>query len=136
MSVPVREHTAVKIAPRYTQPVVHVLDASKSVVVVSKKFTASLILFCYFLMAHLKYFRYNFTVYVQNIWLYFLVLLVAIPVEQARWALTQICTCTCTPPDNVAAVAVVKKRSADHEDVVMLLLLLTCAVRVTCCCCC
>lgn len=27
-------HTAVKIAPRYTQPTVHVLDASKSVVVV------------------------------------------------------------------------------------------------------
>lgn len=30
-----RMHTAVKIAPRYTSPVVHVLDASKSVVVVS-----------------------------------------------------------------------------------------------------
>lgn len=28
-------HTAVKIAPRYSAPVVHVLDASKSVVVVS-----------------------------------------------------------------------------------------------------
>lgn len=30
-----RAHTAVKIAPRYGQPVIHVLDASKSVVVVS-----------------------------------------------------------------------------------------------------
>lgn len=30
-----RAHTAVKIAPRYKHPVVHVLDASKSVVVVS-----------------------------------------------------------------------------------------------------
>ena len=30
-----RTHTAVKIAPRYSQPTVHVLDASKSVVVVS-----------------------------------------------------------------------------------------------------
>lgn len=30
-----RTHTAVKIAPRYTEPTVHVLDASKSVVVVS-----------------------------------------------------------------------------------------------------
>jgi len=30
-----RAHTAVKIAPGYTSPVVHVLDASKSVVVVS-----------------------------------------------------------------------------------------------------
>ena len=30
-----RTHTAVKIAPRYKQPTVHVLDASKSVVVVS-----------------------------------------------------------------------------------------------------
>ncbi|ELK32120.1 Methionine synthase [Myotis davidii] len=30
-----RTHTAVKIAPRYSAPVVHVLDASKSVVVVS-----------------------------------------------------------------------------------------------------
>ncbi|KAG7171128.1 Methionine synthase-like [Homarus americanus] len=30
-----RTHTAVKIAPKYTNPVVHVLDASKSVVVVS-----------------------------------------------------------------------------------------------------
>ena len=30
-----RMHTAVKIAPQYTQPVVHVLDASRSVVVVS-----------------------------------------------------------------------------------------------------
>ncbi|CAI8018842.1 Methionine synthase [Geodia barretti] len=29
-------HTAVKIAPKYNQPTVHVLDASKSVVVVSK----------------------------------------------------------------------------------------------------
>lgn len=29
-----RTHTAVKIAPRYTEPTVHVLDASKSVVVV------------------------------------------------------------------------------------------------------
>jgi 5-methyltetrahydrofolate--homocysteine methyltransferase len=28
-------HTAVKIAPRYTSPAIHVLDASKSVVVVS-----------------------------------------------------------------------------------------------------
>ena len=32
-----RQHTAVKIAPQYSQPVVHVLDASKSVVVVSLK---------------------------------------------------------------------------------------------------
>ena len=31
-----KQHTAVKIAPRYQKPVVHVLDASKSVVVVSK----------------------------------------------------------------------------------------------------
>eukprot|EP01137_Pigoraptor_chileana_P011610 Opistho-2@62742 len=30
-----KTHTAVKIAPRYTKPVVHVLDASRSVVVVS-----------------------------------------------------------------------------------------------------
>ena len=30
-----RQHTAVKIDPRYSQAVVHVLDASKSVVVVS-----------------------------------------------------------------------------------------------------
>lgn len=30
----VRTHTAVKIAPRYTSPVIHVLDASRSVVVV------------------------------------------------------------------------------------------------------
>ena len=30
-----RTHTAVKIAPQYTKPCVHVLDASKSVVVVS-----------------------------------------------------------------------------------------------------
>ena len=30
-----RTHTAVKIAPRYRNPVVHVVDASKSVVVVS-----------------------------------------------------------------------------------------------------
>ena len=29
-----KQHTAVKIAPRYNQPVVHVLDASKSVLVV------------------------------------------------------------------------------------------------------
>lgn len=29
-----RTHTAVKIAPRYTAPVIHVLDASRSVVVV------------------------------------------------------------------------------------------------------
>lgn len=32
-----RTHTAVKIAPRYSAPVIHVLDASKSVVVVSSK---------------------------------------------------------------------------------------------------
>ena len=31
-----RIHTAVKIAPRYKSPVVHVLDASRSVVVVSE----------------------------------------------------------------------------------------------------
>ena len=31
-----RQHTAVKIAPQYSEPVVHVLDASKAVVVVSK----------------------------------------------------------------------------------------------------
>ena len=30
-----RTHTAVKISPRYSQPTIHVLDASKSVVVVS-----------------------------------------------------------------------------------------------------
>lgn len=30
-----KQHTAVKIAPKYSQPVVHVLDASKSVTVVS-----------------------------------------------------------------------------------------------------
>ena len=30
-----RTHTAVKIAPKYSQPTIHVLDASKSVVVVS-----------------------------------------------------------------------------------------------------
>ena len=30
-----RTHTAVKIAPRYKSPCIHVLDASKSVVVVS-----------------------------------------------------------------------------------------------------
>ena len=29
-----KQHTAVKIDPQYSQPVVHVLDASKSVVVV------------------------------------------------------------------------------------------------------
>ena len=33
-----RIHTAVKIAPKYSQPTVHVLDASKSVVVVSDHF--------------------------------------------------------------------------------------------------
>uniref|UniRef100_A0A8B9FLT7 Methionine synthase n=1 Tax=Amazona collaria TaxID=241587 RepID=A0A8B9FLT7_9PSIT len=32
-----KTHTAVKIAPRYSAPVIHVLDASKSVVVVSSK---------------------------------------------------------------------------------------------------
>ena len=32
---PCRAHTAVKIAPQYSQPTIHVLDASKSVVVVS-----------------------------------------------------------------------------------------------------
>ena len=32
-----RQHTAVKIAPQYSEPVVHVLDASKAVVVVSEK---------------------------------------------------------------------------------------------------
>ena len=31
-----KQHTAVKIDPQYEQPVIHVLDASKSVVVVSK----------------------------------------------------------------------------------------------------
>ncbi len=30
-----KQHTAVKIAPQYSQPVIHVLDASKSVVTVS-----------------------------------------------------------------------------------------------------
>ena len=30
-----KQHTAVKIAPKYSRPTVHVLDASKSVVVVS-----------------------------------------------------------------------------------------------------
>jgi hypothetical protein len=30
-----KQHTAVKIAPRYAQPVIHVLDASRSVVVCS-----------------------------------------------------------------------------------------------------
>ena len=30
-----KQHTAVKIDPQYSQPVIHVLDASKSVVVVS-----------------------------------------------------------------------------------------------------
>ena len=29
-----KQHTAVKIAPKYSEPVVHVLDASKSVLVV------------------------------------------------------------------------------------------------------
>ena len=33
-----RTHTAVKIAPQYSKPCVHVLDASKSVVVVSAVF--------------------------------------------------------------------------------------------------
>ncbi len=32
-----KQHTAVKIAPKYSQPVVHVLDASKSVLVVSSE---------------------------------------------------------------------------------------------------
>ena len=32
-----RTHTAVKIAPRYASPCIHVLDASKSVVVVSRE---------------------------------------------------------------------------------------------------
>jgi 5-methyltetrahydrofolate--homocysteine methyltransferase len=31
-----KQHTAVKIAPKYSLPVVHVLDASKSVVTVTK----------------------------------------------------------------------------------------------------
>lgn len=31
-----KAHTAVKIAPHYSSPTIHVLDASKSVVVVSK----------------------------------------------------------------------------------------------------
>ena len=31
-----KQHTAVKIAPRYSGPAIHVLDASKSVVVVSE----------------------------------------------------------------------------------------------------
>ena len=39
-----RTHTAVKIAPRYSQPVVHVLDASKSVVVVIMKVETSLVI--------------------------------------------------------------------------------------------
>ena len=30
-----KQHTAVKIAPRYSEPAIHVLDASRSVVVVS-----------------------------------------------------------------------------------------------------
>ena len=30
-----KQHTAVKIAPRYSEPTIHVLDASRSVVVVS-----------------------------------------------------------------------------------------------------
>ena len=34
LSVFCRIHTAVKIAPKYTQPTIHVFDASKSVVVV------------------------------------------------------------------------------------------------------
>ena len=34
-------HTAVKIAPKYSSPVVHVLDASKSVVVVSSLLDAN-----------------------------------------------------------------------------------------------
>lgn len=33
-----KQHTAVKIAPRYSKPVVHVLDASRSVVVVCIEF--------------------------------------------------------------------------------------------------
>ena len=33
----IRTHTAVKIAPRYSEPTVHVLDASKSVVVVREQ---------------------------------------------------------------------------------------------------
>lgn len=37
-----RTHTAVKIAPKYSNPVVHVLDASKSVVVCSSLLDASL----------------------------------------------------------------------------------------------
>ena len=37
-----RQHTAVKIAPEYTQPVVHVLDASRAVDVVSRLINPSL----------------------------------------------------------------------------------------------
>lgn len=33
-----RTHTAVRISPRYSEPAIHVLDASKSVVVVSEVF--------------------------------------------------------------------------------------------------
>ena len=39
-----RAHTAVKIAPRYSQTTVHVLDASKSVVVVNLYFTDTILL--------------------------------------------------------------------------------------------
>jgi len=37
----IRTHTAVKIAPQYRGPTIHVLDASKSVVVVSYFFAYS-----------------------------------------------------------------------------------------------
>lgn len=42
-----KQHTAVKIDPRYSQAVVHVLDASKSVVVVSNKYFEQLVLLNY-----------------------------------------------------------------------------------------
>ena len=34
-----KQHTAVKIDPRYSEPVIHVLDASRSVVVVNTSST-------------------------------------------------------------------------------------------------
>ena len=38
-----KQHTAVKISPRYSEPAIHVLDASRSVVVVSQTIVSDLL---------------------------------------------------------------------------------------------
>lgn len=55
----VRTHTAVKIAPRYTSPVIHVLDASRSVVVVRLCFLMLEVLFLHMIFLFL-FFSFSF----------------------------------------------------------------------------